>query len=454
MQNDNNPSVLEPAVAAHGRTFTVTHKLVLSIAVPMTLAYLTTPLLGLTDTAVVGQFGDPVLLGGLAAGAIVFDLVFTTFNFLRSGTTGLVAQAYGRGDARAEQAWFWRAYAVSILIGLATIAAAPLIAWVGAWFIGGGEGVTSAMRTYVLIRLLSAPVALANYAILGYVLGRGEALLGLFLQIVLNGCNIALSIWLGLGLGWGLEGVAWGTVGGETIAFVVGTLIVLRRFSRLPNPRRAELLDPAALRQMVAVNRDIMIRSFVLLGAFALFTRQGAQLGTLTLAANAVLMNFFLVAGYFLDGFATAAEQLAGRAVGARHKPAFGDAVRLSSIWGFAMAGIATVIGLTFGNDLVAIVTTSEDVRAVAALYLPWAAFTAVSGVLAFQMDGVYIGATWSRDMRNMMLLSFALFLAALYALPAFFGNHGLWAALHVFLVVRGFSLGAILPARMRATFG
>ena len=204
---------------------------------------------------------------------------------------------------------------------------------------------------------------------------------------------------------------------------------------------------------MIAVNRDIMIRSFVLLFAFALFARQGAQLGTLTLAANAVLMNFFLVAGYFLDGFATAAEQLAGRAVGAGQRKAFADSVRLSSFWGFALSGLVAAVVLIFGDQLVAFITTAADVREQASAYLPWAALTAVSGVLAFQMDGVYIGATWSRDMRNMMLLSFVLYVAALFGLTALYGNTGLWAALHVFLIARGLSLTAILPFRMRETF-
>ncbi len=197
-----------------------------------------------------------------------------------------------------------------------------------------------------------------------------------------------------------------------------------------------------------------MIRSFVLLFAFALMARQGAQLGTLTLAVNAVLMNFFLVAGYFLDGFATAAEQLAGRSVGARQRKSFVDAIWLTSLWGFAMSGAAAVLLILFGDALVAFVTTAPDVREQAAIYLPWAALTAVSGVLAFQMDGIFIGATWSRDLRNMMLLSFALFLVALVVLPGIYGNHGLWAALHVFLIVRGLSLSAMVPLRLRQTFG
>ena len=329
----------------------------------------------------------------------------------------------------------------------------PLIAAFGEWFMGAAPDVSAAMDTYIRIRLLSSPAALLNYAILGYFLGRGEANLGLLLQLVLNGINIVLSIWFGLHLGWGVAGVAWGTLCGEAITALLGLSIILRRFSVMPKVEWGQIFAPAAMRRLLALNGDIMIRSFVLMGAFTLLTRQGAQLGTLTLAANAVLMHFFMVSSYFLDGFATAAEQLAGRAVGARYQPAFSKAIRLTSLWGFGMAGVASIVVLLFGDQLVAIITTSEEVRAEAAYYLPWAAFTALSGVMAFQMDGVFIGATWSRDMRNMMLLSFMVFVAALLAFGHYFGNHGLWAALHVFLIARGLSLFAILPRSMRATF-
>ncbi|MER8870024.1 MATE family efflux transporter [Mesorhizobium sp. M0814] len=442
------------AHATEGRAFVVTNRSVLAIAVPMTLSYLTTPLLGIVDTAVVGQFGDAALLGGLAAGALIFDVVFTTFNFLRSGTTGLVAQAFGRGDALEEQAVFWRAVLIAVVAGVVLAALAPLVSTAGQWFIGAEPRVSAAMDVYIRIRMLAAPFSLINYAILGYVLGRGEGGLGLMLQLILNGINIALCFLLGLELGWGVAGVAWATVTGEFVAMLLGLAIVGRRFWAAPRLPRHRVLDLPAFLRMMSLNRDIMIRSFSLLAAFALFTRQGAQFGTLTLAANAVLMNLFLVAGYFLDGFATAAEQLAGRAIGARAATAFDQAVRLTLLWGLGLAGAATLFFLLEGTDLVALITTATDVRAIADIYLPWAAFTALSGALAFQMDGVFIGATWSRDMRNMMLVSFLSFSAALLILAPAFGNHGLWAALHVFLLVRGFSLLAILRLRVRAVFG
>ncbi len=436
------------------RAFAVTNGMVLAIAVPMTLAYLTTPLLGIVDTAVVGQLGDAALLGGLAVGALAFDVVFSSFNFLRAGTTGLVAQAMGRGDRIEQQAVFWRAFAIALMAGLLLILTAPLIVAATRWFVAPEPRVAEAMAIYVAIRVIAAPLTLINYAVLGYVLGRGEGTIGLLLQLVLNGGNILFSIWLGLVLGWGIEGVAWGTVLGETLGLLAGIAVLLPRFRRAGPVPRARLADLPAFRAMLAVNRDIMIRSFVLLGAFALLVRQGAQFGTVTLAANAVLMNFFLVSGYFLDGLATAAEQLAGRAVGARYEPAFRRAVRLTAIWGFGLAIVCALFFLAFGSSLVALMTTAEDVREVALAYLPWAALTAVTGVLAFQMDGVFIGATWSRDMRNMMLLSFALYVAALWSLGGTFGNHGIWAALHVFLIARGLSLLAVMRIRARETFG
>ena len=292
-------------------------------------------MLGLVDTAVVGQFGDAALLGGLAAGALIFDVVFTSFNFLRSGTTGLVAQAFGRGDALEEQAVFWRAVLIAIVAGIVLAALSPLVAKGGQWFMDAGPRVSEAMGVYIRIRLLAAPFSLINYAILGYVLGRGEGGLGLMLQLVLNSINIALCFLLGLKLGWGVAGVAWATVTGEFLAMLLGLAIVVRRFRAAPRLPRHRLLDMSAFLRMLSLNRDIMIRSFSLLAAFALFTRQGAQFGTVTLAANAVLMNFFLVAGYFLDGFATAAEQLAGRAVGARAERAFPASGTADPVLGF-----------------------------------------------------------------------------------------------------------------------
>ncbi|KGF70209.1 XRE family transcriptional regulator [Hoeflea sp. BAL378] len=436
------------------RAFEVNNRMVLAIAVPMTLAFLTTPLLGLVDTAVVGRLGNAALIGGLAMAAILFDLVFTTFNFLRSSTTGLVAQAMGREDPTEEQAVFWRSLMISVVAGIAVIAAIPLLLTVGLPLMGAEGEVAAAASTYLVIRAISAPAALANYAILGYVLGRGMGGTGLFLQTVINGTNIVLSIWLGLGLDFGLKGVAAATVIAEITGCVAGFVIIHRRFDRRDSPSWKQVIHRPSIMKLMALNGDIMIRSFALVAAFAWFTRMGAGFGETTLAANAILMNFFMVAGYYLDGFATAAEQIAGRAIGARNRQAFGRAVKLTFFWGLGLAGFTTVFFLIFGTSVIGWMTTLETVRIEAGSYLFWAALTALAGVLAFEMDGIYIGATWSRDMRNMMLLSLALFIALSVGLTGIWGNQGLWIALNVFLAARGFTLLAILPRRMERAFG
>jgi MATE family multidrug resistance protein len=435
------------------KPFEVTNRSVFAIAVPMTLAYLTTPLLGIADTAVVGQFADAALLGGLASGAIAFSVVFTTFNFLRSGTTGMVAQAVGAGNECEEQLLLFRFLYLALIAGVALLLLSPLINRISLYLMSPAAGVASAMSTYLLIRFWSAPAALANYSILGYVLGRGEGGVALILQIILNGTNILLSVYLGLVLGWGIAGVAWGTVGGELFAFVAGLAIISRRVSFRRLPDWGAVADLSAVKRMGEINGDIMIRSFSLLAAFAVFTRQGAQIGTAQLAANAVLMNFFMLAGYVLDGFATAAEQLAGRAIGARYLPAFDRVLKLTAGWGFAMALAMAGVFWGLGSWFVALMTASQETRALAGEFLPWAALTPVTGVLAFQMDGVFIGATWSRDMRNMMLVSLAIYLVSLPVVIPAFSNHGLWAALHLFLIMRGVSLLALVPSRRRRHF-
>ncbi|MBB5575039.1 MULTISPECIES: MATE family efflux transporter [Rhizobium] len=433
--------------------FDVTHRLVLSIAIPMTLGFMTTPLLGLVDTAVVGHLGLPDALAGLAIGAVLFDLLFASFNFLRSSTTGLTAQAYGRRDGHEQQAVFWRALLSALGCGLLLLLLSPILLWLGIRLMGPEGGIADATRTYFSIRMLSGPAALANYAILGFVLGRGQGRIGLLLQTLINGVNIILAVLLGLWLGWGVAGVAWGTLIGEATGALTGLAIVLRGFAGEPRPTRADLLSRAKLTQLFALNRDILIRTFVLIGAFTLMTRIGNTFGAVTLAANAVLMNFFLLSGYYLDGLANAAEQITGRSIGANYRPAFERGLKLTGLWSFGLAFAATVFFFTLGPALIRLLTTSEEVRTAAETYLPWAAVTGLTGALAFLMDGVFIGATWSRDMRNRMLMSFAGYLLALAVFVPTLGNHGLWLAMNAFLLFRGIFLVMGLKKRAYQTF-
>lgn len=433
--------------------FEVTHRGVLAIAVPMTLAYLSTPIVGVVNLGAVGQVGDAAMVGGVAIGALIFNFIFTTFNFLRSGTTGLVAQAVGAGERAEASAWLARALLLALVIGAVVVVLRAPIADLGLRLIGGSAAVQAATRDYWHVRALATPFALANYVILGWLIGLGRAGLGLALQIALNGVNIVLSLVLVLQFGLGVEGVGWASFAAEASAALLGVLVILRLTGGADWPRLAHVLERAGFLRMIAVNRDIMIRSFALLFAFGFFTAQSARGGDVALAANEILLNFTMLASFFLDGLAAAAEQFAGRAVGARHRPAFERSLRLVLGWGFAVALVVSVAVLVLGPWLIDTMTASPAVRAAARLYLPYAALVPLAGTLAYQMDGVFIGATWSAEMRNMMLVSLVVYLAAWAALAPLLGIAGLWIALLVFVGVRGLTLLWMTRAKVEAVF-
>ena len=425
--------------------FEVTHAAVLRISVPMMIAYLSTPLVSVVDMAVIGHLGDPALMGGVAVAAVIFDVVFAAFNFLRAATTGLTAQALGAGDERELRAVLARAGLLALAAGVLVVLMQWPLAFAGFRGMGVSGGVAEAGLAYFHVRIWSAPFILLNYAILGWILGRGEGGVGLFLQAVLNGINVVLCLWFVLRLGWGVEGAALAAVIAEAVTSIAGLAIVRPRIGKR-HPSRKDIWRPAELRRMLSINWDIMLRSLALVLGLALFTRESATFGPVILAANSVLLRFYMVTSCFLDGFATAAEQLAGRAVGARFRPAFNRVVRLTLCWGLFTALGLSAIFILAGPALIELMTNVADVREAANRFLAWAALMPLVGVVAFQMDGIFIGATWSRDMRNMMILSLGVYLAALVVLTPAWGNDGLWLAMLIFLGVRSL----VFPWRMR----
>jgi MATE family multidrug resistance protein len=433
--------------------FEVTHRGVFAIAGPMTLAYLTTPLVGVVSLGVIGQLGDPALVGGVSIGGLVFDIVFLSFNFLRAGTTGLVAQALGAGDRREMTATLVRALLLALLIGVVIlILHAPILA-LAQHLIGGSEAVQAATRIYWNTRVLCAPLMLANYVILGWLIGLGRAGYGLFLQLVLNSVNIVLAVVLVHVYGFGVAGAAWAGFAAETAAALAGFVVVYRLVDPSTWPDRAVVFSRAAFVRLVVLNRDLLIRTFALLFAFAVFTARSAAAGDVILAANEILMNLIMLAAYFLDGLAAAAEQLAGRAIGARHRASFDRAVRLTLLWSYAIGAALTILLLLLGGMVIDVMTSSEPVRAAARGVLIWAALFPLVGTLAYQMDGVFIGATWSVDMRNAMLVSLAVYLITGVVLGMALGIVGWWIALLVFLVARGLTLVWRHSIRVRSAF-
>jgi MATE family multidrug resistance protein len=429
----------------------VTHRRILRIAVPMMFAYLSTALVGVVATAAVGRLADPALSAGIAIAAILFDVLLTSLNFLRSATLGLTALSLGAGHASEARAVFQRSLLLALLLGAIILALRHVEATVGLPLLGAEGRVLQAAQGYVLLRALSAPAALGNFAILGALLGRGRAAEGLALQILLNGLNIVVCLWAVLGLGWGVRGAGLAALVGEVAAFLAGLLVLRRISGPLGLGLAAALRDAAGWRRMGVLNLDILIRTMALLFAFAFFTRQGAALGAVILAANAVHMQFFALSANCLDGFAAAAEQLAGTMIGARDRSGFLRAVRLSLGWSMASGAIITLVYLAFGHGFVALLTQAPLVRIAAAQSLVWAALVPLVAAAAFQLDGIFIGATWSRDMRNMMLLSLGVFLVAWGLLTPPLGNAGLWLAFLIFLGARGVTLGWVLRGRLRS---
>ena len=438
---------------ANKRAFVVTHKMVLGIAVPMTLGLITVPLVGIVDMAVIGQLGSAALMGGIAIGSSLFDIVASSFNFLRMGTTGLTAQALGAGDSVSERAVAYRALMIALLLGLLTIVIGPLVTPWALDLMGGSSEVREAAKTYLLIRLYAMPFSLGNFAIFGWLFGLGKSKQGMVLLILQNSVNIVLTVWFVLGLHWGVAGAALGSITAEATSTLAGLgmmVLHLRKDWRVPLPR---LFHREAFGRFLAVNSDIFIRSMVLILTFTIFTALSARQTDEILATNELLLKFFMFGGFFLDGIATAAEQLGGRAIGARHAPAFKGTVLLTMVWGAGLGLCLSIIMMIFGPAIIDALTTAPNVRELSRTYLYWAALTPFVATFAFQLDGIYIGATWSAAMRNVSILATSVFVLLQYlAMPAL-GNHGLWLALICFLLARGVSLGLMLPRHIAKTF-
>jgi multidrug resistance protein, MATE family len=430
----------------------VTTAQVFAIAGPAMVANLTTPLIGIVSTIAIGRLGDATLLGGVAIASVIFDCLFWLFAFLRMSTVAFTAQALGAGETLELRALLVRGFAVAALIGACLIALQIPLATVLLAAMGGSEGVTRAAKIYFSIRIWSAPLALANYVVLGWLIGQARARLALGVQIAINTMNMAATVLLVLVLHAGIAGAAIAAVIAEAAGLVLGVLIARHLTRGQPGVPRATLFDRAKLVRMVAVNRDIMIRTASLISVFLFFTAQGARAGDVTLAANAVLNNFLLISAFFLDGLANAAEQLCGRAYGARDRIAFSSAVRLVIRWGAGFALAVAAVFALFGPGLIDVMTASADVRQHARDYLGFVVLAPLLGVFAFGYDGIYIGATWARDMRNLMMLSLLIFLAAWLLLRPF-GNAGLWGALLVHYAARGGLQALRYPAMLRASF-
>lgn len=431
------------------------HRRVLTLAFPIVLANLTQPILGAVDTAVAGHLDGASYLGGVALGGLFFNFVFWGFGFLRMGTTGLVAQAHGAGDHAGLRNDVVRALFLAAAIGAALLLLqAPLITY-ALRVIGGSDAVQRHAQIYCHARIWAAPLALGNYVVLGWLLGTQRVRLALLSQVFINSVNIVAVLLYVYVFDWGVAGIGAATATADALGFVLGAALLWHgRPRNLPALNRAALFDATALKRLIVLNRDIFVRTLCLLSSFGWFAHLGAGQGDTTLAANALLLNFQTFMAYGLDGFAHAAEALVGAAIGARDRHAFAQAIKITALWSALGALGFTLVYWGAGAWIIERLTDQAAVRAMAETYLPWAALSPVVSVWGFLLDGVFIGATRTRELMTSMLISGAVFVAASWALLSLYGNHGLWAAMLIFMAARGITLARCLPGVTRSLPG
>ncbi len=432
----------------------ITHRRVLKIALPIVLSNATVPLLGAVDTGVVGQLGQAAPIAAVGLGSVILLTFYWIFGFLRMGTSGLAAQAHGAGDDAECGAILIRAVLVGLTVGLGLILMQALLFGAAFALAPATQEVERLTRAYLAIRVWGAPATIALYAINGWLIGR-ERTYGIVLsQVGMNSLNIALALWFVLFLGWGVQGAAIATLIAEWSGLLAGLFLCRDGFMDGQWRNRLRIFDRMKLLRMANVNQDIMIRSVILQGAFTSFVFLGAGFGEVTQAANQVLLQFLEITAFALDGFAFAAESLIGQAVGARSIVALRQSAWVTSQWG---AGGAVVLSLAFwfgGPVLIDLLTTEPFVRAGARDWLPWVALAPLIGITCWMLDGIFIGATRTRDMRNAMLVTLIFYVPAVGLLPLLWGNHGLWLALMVLLVVRGVTLARLYPRIERSLAG
>lgn len=412
------------------------------IAAPMILSNISVPLLGMVDTGVTGHLGSPAYLGAVAIGATIFGFLYTGMNFLRMGTTGIAAQRFGANDNDGLRVSLGQALIVSLLIALLLIALQGPIGHFALSMIGAEPDVESYALEYFSIRIWSAPGTLANFVLIGWFLGLQNARVPLYIFLTINLTNIALDLWFVLGLGMKVDGVALASVIAEYTGVAVGlgfAASALRK--RAGHWPFARLFNVRAYAAFFAVNANLFIRTMALMFTFAFVTAQGARLGGVVLAANAVLMNFQNLTAFALDGFAHATEALVGKAVGEKRKDVLERSVQLALKWSLIFAVGFCLIYIVIGPAMIRVLTDLPEVRSTAMQYLPWLIISPLVSVWSFLYDGVYVGATRAKEMRDIMLISaFVVFIPAWYLLQGF-GNHGLWMAFTIFMASRGIGM-------------
>ena len=418
------------------------HAQLLRLAAPLILSNLTVALQGMVDTAVVGHLAAPVYIGAVAVANVIFNFLYWGMGFLRMSTVGIVAQLRGNEDTERVRSALLHSCALGIAMAAVILVLQTPIVNLGLELVGGAPEVRENAALYFYWAVWAAPAVLLNMAYIGWLLGMQNARATLYVTLLISVVNIVLDFVFVFGLQMEVRGVALASVIAQFSGCALAFFFIGRELRQHPGRwRKAVIFNMQDLGALLTLNRNIFIRTLCLIFALAFFTRQGALQGELVLAANAILMNFLLLAALGLDGFANAAEALVGKATGAKNREQFHKAVHVTMLWGGAVALLCSLLFIGAGHWLVTLMTDIEAVREIVYLYLPWIMLAPVISVWCFLLDGIFIGATRGRELVRAMLFStFIVYLPVWYLLQDL-GNHGLWLALMAFLIARALSL-------------
>ena len=425
----------------------ITSRRILRIALPILFSNATIPILGAVDTGVIGQLGDPAAIGAVGIGAIIISAIYWVFGFLRMGTVGLTSQAYGAKDFMEVDALLGRCLIVGFSAGLIIILIQSVAFQLALNISPASKEVELFASKYIEIRIFSAPAAIALFGITGWLIALERTKSILLVQLFMNGLNVILDILLVNHFELGIQGVAYASLVAEWCGFILGLYLCRDRLMAKGFLNFLQIFDKKRLTNMVNVNIDILIRSLLLQMAIISFLFIGSDFGDLALASNQILLQFIHIVSYALDGFAHAAETLVGQSVGARDRKSFRQAAILTTIWAGLICIIFVMFFLIFGGHLVDLMTVSPEVRLEARKYLPYLSILPLIGLFSYMLDGIFIGATRTRDMRNMMFISFLGYVLVLFLLIPNFENHGLWFGLMALYILRAVTLSLKYPA-------
>lgn len=425
------------------------HRRIINLALPSIVSNITVPLLGLVDTAITGHMGEARYIGAIAVGSMVFNIMYWLFAFLRMGTGGMTAQAYGRKDFEEAELTGLRAISISLLIGLAIIILQYPLLHLAMWFIAPDENVTQLVYSYCYICIWGAPASLGLFALNGWFVGMQNTKIPMVISITQNVVNILVSLLLVYCLNMKIEGVALGTLIAQWAGFIMGSFFFLKKMREVSTSLNtyhptsithhpSAIFEPTAMKAFFTVNRDIFLRTLFLVSVNLYFVAAGAKGGDIILAVNTILMQFFILYSYFMDGFAYAAEALCGRFYGAGDMESLKETIRKVFYWSIGLTIIYSVVYGVGGLDFLRLLTDEENVVSASEEYIFWAMLIPIAGMVAFVWDGVFIGMTMTRGMLSGTFVAAIVFFTTYFSLETTLHNHALWLAFILYLAARG----------------